>query len=130
MRAILCTILSLMPLLAAQYAAPAGNRPAIRRPGAAGILPGGRIIAPIGQLHITGPGPFGLAISSSGRVVVSANGGTDRYSLTVLERDKKGPWQVRHVVAPRRNPVDPDDKGDWRSVFLGVAFAGEHSVWA
>jgi YVTN family beta-propeller protein len=132
-----CIIFLLLafPLQAAQYAAPAGKRPAIRRPGAASILPGGRIIAPFGSIHITGPGAFGLAISSNARTVVTANGGTDRYSLTVLDRDKKGPWQVRHLVASPRTKLDVfvqagKDADDWRSVFLGVAFAGERTVWA
>src|SRR4029450_10168928 len=53
-------------LAAAQYSAPAGTRPALRRPGAASILPGGRIIAPLGIQYITGPGPFGLARSPGG----------------------------------------------------------------
>ena len=98
----LLALLLCLPLQAAQYAAPAGSRPALRRPGAASILPGGRIIAPMGQIHVTGPGAFGVAISPNGRTVVTANGGSNRYSLTVLERDKKGPWQVRHLVAPQR----------------------------
>ena len=125
----LLAIILCLPLDAAQYTAPAGTRPAIRRPGAATILPGGRIIAPLGSVHVTGPGAFGLAISPNGRTLVTANGGTDRYSLTVLERDKRGPWQVRHVVAPKKEAGDAEDKDEWRSVFMGVAFTGEHAVW-
>ena len=51
---------------AAEYAAPAGVRPAIRRPGAASILPGGRMIIPIGIQYVTGPGPF--AFDDAGRL--------------------------------------------------------------
>jgi YVTN family beta-propeller protein len=125
----LLAILLCVRLDAAQFSAPAGTRPAIRRPGAASILPGGRIIAPHGQVHATGPGAFGVAISPNRRTVVTANGGTDRYSLTVLEREKTGPWQIRHLVAPKRNHNEPEGKDEWRSVFMGVAFSGEHTVW-
>src|SRR5579864_954643 len=93
-----------VPLLAADYAAPAGTRPAIRRPGAPSILPGGRIIAPAGRQFVTGPGPFGLAISPDGKTVMSVNSGPERFSLTLLESNKKGGMTTRHLVAapPRR----------------------------
>src|SRR5580693_9766460 len=87
---------------AAEYSAPAGIRPALRHPGGASILPGGRVISPMGRQYVTGPGPFGLAISASGKTLVSANSGPDRFSLTVLEREKDGGWQVRQLVAPKR----------------------------
>src|ERR1700691_3614489 len=95
-------LLLTIPIFAADYSAPAGIRPALRRPGAASILPGGRIISPLGNQYVTGPGPFGLAISASGRTLVSANSGPDRFSLTVLEQDKSGAWSVRQVIAPKR----------------------------
>jgi YVTN family beta-propeller protein len=74
-------------------------------------------------------------VSASGRTVVTANGGPVRYSLTVLERDRKGPWTIHHLAAPK--PVKPEngeekaaDGDDWRSVFMGLAFAGEHAIYA
>jgi len=125
------------PVCAAEYSAPAGIRPALRRPGAASILPGGRIISPLGRQYITGPGPFGLAISASGKTLVSANSGPDRFSLTVLEREKDGGWQVRQLVAPKRKkPKEGEregaekDENQWHSVFMGLAFATEHTLYA
>jgi YVTN family beta-propeller protein len=133
-------LLIAIPAGAAEYGAPAGIRPALHRPGAASILPGGRIISPLGHQYTTGPGPFGLAISASGKTLVSANSGPDRFSLTVLEREKDGAWQVRQLVAPKRKKAKPgereageksDDKEDqWHSVFMGLAFATEHTVYA
>ena len=114
---------------AAEYAAPAGTRPAARRPGAESILPGGRIIAPLGRQYTTGPGPFGLAVSPSGRLVVSANGGPQRYSLTVLEKDKQY-WRERHLIAPSRKEQAGPEEDDWRSVFMGLAFDGERALYA
>ena len=129
--------LAAMPLWAGEYSAPAGIRPALRRPGAASILPGGRIVSPLGHQYVTGPGPFGLAISASGKTLVSANSGPDRFSVTVLEREKDGDWQVRQLVAPKRKKPkagerESEEKGEdqWHSVFMGLAFASEHSVYA
>lgn len=123
-------VLFALPLVAAEYSAPAGIRPAMRRPGAAGILPGGRIIASLGTQYVTGPGPFGLAMSPNGRTLVTANGGPDRYSLTVLDRGRDVPWTVRHLVAPKGERGEPRDGEEWRSVFMGLAFSGNGSVFA
>ena len=110
-------------LFAADYAAPAGVRPAQPRPGAETILPGGRIVTPLGRSFTAGPGPFGLAISPSGNLVAAANGGPDRFSLTTLRRDKMY-WWVRQVTPPT-----PDEQ-DWRSVFMGLAFDTDHALFA
>jgi len=122
-----------VPLLAADYAAPAGTRPAIRRPGAPSILPGGRIIAPAGRQFVTGPGPFGLAISPDGKTVVSVNSGPERFSITVLDRDKKGAILPHHFVAaaPREDDREArhEDPEEWRGVFMGVAFSGNHAAY-
>jgi len=116
--------------LAADYTAPAGSRPADRGSANESILPGGRIVTPLGQQYVTGPGPFGLAISPSGNLVVSANGGPDRYSLTVL-RKEPGEWAARQIVAPRRrrDSTEPEED-DWHSVFMGLAFAGDNELYA
>src|SRR5580658_6638525 len=118
-------LLLALRIFAADYSAPAGIRPALLRPGAASILPGGRVISPLGNQYVTGPGPFGLAISASGRTLVSANSGPDRFSLPVLERDKGGTWQVRQLVAPKRKKPKPGeregaekDEDQWHSFFF------------
>ncbi|MGD0360060.1 MAG: bifunctional YncE family protein/alkaline phosphatase family protein [Bryobacteraceae bacterium] len=126
-----------IPVCAAEYSAPAGIRPALRRPGAASILPGGRIISPAGRQYVAGPGPFGLAISPSGKTVVSANSGPDRFSLTVLEQQRGGAWEVRQLLAPKKKKPKPGERAghmekddEWHSVFMGLAFATEHAVYA
>jgi len=118
-------------LAAADYRAPAGTRPAARGPGATTILPGGREIRPYGRQFITGSGPFGLAVSPSGEMVASADGGPDRYSLTVLQRDSHGRWSTKHHVIAAG---DKDERGgaedDWRSVFMGLAFGSDRELYA
>src|SRR5262249_33448595 len=96
-------------LSAQTYTAPAGIRPAHRHTGAS-ILPGGRIVAPLGEGHPTGPGAFGLAISPSGRFVVTANTGPGRNSLTILERRAKDGWDVRQVLPPAREDQEGKEK--------------------
>src|SRR5205823_454655 len=89
-------------LLAQPYSAPAGIRPAHQHSNAS-ILPGGRVIQPLGDSFITGAGPFGLAISNSGKTLITANTGPGRNSLTLLELEKSGQWVVRHLLAHSRD---------------------------
>src|SRR5438128_250817 len=124
-------LLNLVALSAQTYAAPAGIRPALKRAGSS-ILPGGRIVAPRGEEYPTGAGAFGLAISPSGRTAVTANTGPGRNSITVLDRDRSGHWEVRQLLAasPSTQPELDAEAGDWRGVFMGTAFSGEHAVYA
>jgi len=123
-------LLTIGSTIAAQsYSAPAGIRPALRRPGAS-ILPGGRVIAGGGEEYATGPGAFGLAVSASGRTVVTSNSGPGRNSLTVLERDRNSHWEVRQILARSPDALDHFDAADWRGVFMGLAFANDHAVYA
>jgi YVTN family beta-propeller protein len=102
----------------------------------ASVLPGGRIIQPLGESFLTGAGPFGLAISPSGKTIITANTGPGRNSITVVEQEKSGNWIARHILARTRDEDhdtgDADDAGGkagWRGVFMGIAFANEHSVY-
>ncbi len=110
--AMLCTF-------GADYRTPAGTRPARRtEEGPGTILPGGRLLSPYGKQFTTGPGPFGLAISPSGKRVVTANGGPDRFSVSILEDSA-----IRHIALSRTKKDDDDD--EWKSTFMGLAFEGE-----
>ena len=110
---------------------PAGDRPAHRAATGESILPGGRIITPLGEQFFTGPGPFGIAVNPSGKIVATADGGPNRYALTIL--DAKG---VRHLAAHRKRDNDDkgadkdDDDADWQSVFMGLAFEDESKLYA
>lgn len=114
---------------AQDYRTPAGIRPAVRRPGAESILPGGRMIAPHGRHFPTGPGAFGLAISPDGAFAVTSDGGPNRYSLTLLDMTSE-PWQTRTLAAKRRNENAESDEDDWRSVFMGLQFAAGRRLFA
>lgn len=123
-------LLAAAALLAAEYRTPAGTEAPARRPGAVTILPGGRLVEPLGRYFTTGPGSFGIAVSPDGKRVVTADGGPDRYSLTVVENDS-GAWRVSSISAKKRD--DDDDKGDdddFQSVFQGLAFENDRDLYA
>jgi hypothetical protein len=82
---------------AADYRVPAGTRTASTNT-AETVLPGGRLLTSTGQFFYTGPGTFGLAMSPDGLTVVSADGGPNRFSLTVL-RSVEGSWQRQQFTA-------------------------------
>jgi YVTN family beta-propeller protein len=120
-------------VVAQSYSAPAGVRQALRREGAS-ILPGGRIIAPYGKERPTGPGPFTLGLSPSGRAAVTANTGPWRYTMTVLQRDRAGHWESREIDARSPSALDEfgipkGQGGEWKGVSNGVAFSGERAIW-
>lgn len=112
---------------APHYATPAGERPAVKRLGAESILPGGRIITPLGRQYSTGAGPFGIALSPNGRRVATADGGKDRYSITVL--NEAGNTMRRSRFDAPRDRTPEGEKNDWRSVFLGIAFDGNGRLY-
>jgi len=49
----------------------------------------------------------------------------------VAERDRAGVWQARQLEArPDEERGDgPDDDDEWKSVFMGLAFSGDHAVY-
>ena len=124
-----CFLSIVLSAAAADYRTPAGTRPTQRtEEGKGTILPGGRLLSPYGDQYTTGPGPFGLAISPNGGRIVTANGGPDRFSLSILEKNGES-WQIRTIrIGGKGEGVDPDD--DWKSTFMGLAFDGERVLYA
>jgi len=128
MRRALALFVCLAALTAADYRPPAGTRSVAKKPGGESILPGGRLIAPLGRQYQTGPGPWGLAVSANGKRIVSADGGPRGFSLTVLDQRSDG-WRVNRLEATRKKADEPEDD-EFRSVFMGLAFANNDDVYA
>ncbi len=129
---IVCLSLSgfwLVPLTAQNWRPPAGNRPVLRRPGAESILPGGRMIAPLGRQFSTGPGPWGLAISPNGKTVVTSDGGPNKYSLSVLLNEKEG-WRGVTHTAIKKGEKEKETEDDFYSVFMGLTFDDDKDIFA
>ncbi len=122
-----------LPLLcrAEDFRPPAGQRYA--QVGAGGsILPGGRVVQPIGVQIPTGPGTFGLAINRKG-ALATADIGYERVGITVIEPGvpKKGPAWLLHQIWARTPQSDAPEQADpdWKGVFSGIAFDGDKSIW-
>ncbi len=110
---------------AADYTAPAGSRPAISRQALPSILPGGRVIAPDGRQLLTGPGPYGMAVSPDHKTLVTVNSGLERFSITTVALNQNPPVTGNFVASIAR----PKGEDEWRSVFMGVAFSGNRSAF-
>lgn len=127
-RQFLALLISGTTLAAQFFSAPAGIRPALRRAGSS-ILPGGRIIAPLGDQYPTGAGPFGLLVGPSSRTVITSNGGPGPNSFTVFDHDRSGHWSEQQLVA--HSPDGQEAFGqDWRGLSMGLAYVNDHAVWA
>ena len=94
------------------------------------ILPGGRILRPLGTQLDTGPGPQGLTVGRNG-TIATADTGPERFGITVIEPPVKGVWRERHIWARTPGSKAPEnaDPG-WLGVASGVAFDDSgKSVW-
>jgi DNA-binding beta-propeller fold protein YncE len=115
------TAAALLSASAAEYRSPAEARPAVARPGSPSILPGGRIIAPAGKHYRTAAGSFGLAINRKGNAVATAGYGTNRFTLSVVSRDKEG-WHPTQLEGE-------EARAERRAGMLGVAFEDDNDVY-
>jgi DNA-binding beta-propeller fold protein YncE len=114
-------VLAGVSIAAAQsYSPPAGVRPVSKTLDAA-ILPGGRVVAPLGKQYPTGAGAFSLAASPSGKSLISVNLGPAPPSLTVLEGENS--WTARQLRLPESR--EPDAAV---AISTGIAFFGERAA--
>jgi len=113
--------------LAADFHPPADQRYA-QIAASGSILPGGRIIQPMGVQIGAGPGTFGLAVSRKG-TVATTDIGYERVGITLIDHTKEG-WQERHIWArtPHSDAAEKADP-DWKGVFFGIAFDSDRAVW-
>ncbi len=96
--------------------APAGNRyTAIDRSGET-VLPNGRIITPLGKNITVAPHPYGLTLSRSGNIAVTANSGIRPLSISIIKNLLSDNPQVMQIP-----PGPATDEGVLASVFMGLA---------
>jgi DNA-binding beta-propeller fold protein YncE len=107
--------------LSAPGLSPAGVRPPSSSHSAA-ILPGGRLVAPLGEQLPTGTGAIGLAMSASGKRVLTVNADSEMPSLTVI--DKAGKWEAQQIRIPGSL-----ESGGRPEISGGVVFSGEHAAF-
>ncbi len=116
---------------AAGFRLPGSNYPAQVREEVS-ILPGGRVLKPFGRQVMTGTAPFALAISPSGKTIVTANIGwsksigLDRPSITVIAPGKHGSaWSLADFHTEARRT----DSKAWQGVTTGLAVVSDGSAW-
>ena len=115
---------------AADFLPPGGERyPIITAAGS--ILPGGRILRPLGAEIETGPGAFNIAIGARGAVSIP-DIGYERLGVTAIQPPRKGSaWTVNQIWARPPNSTAPEIADpSWRGVTRGIAFDSPKSVWA
>ena len=102
---------------------PAGLRPTkIDRAGKT-VIPNGRILTPRGRQIIVAPHPFGLVLSPDGTLAVTANGGIEPFSISVVERVTSDRPVVRQIP-----PGPGTDKGVLASVYMGLAVSQDNRI--
>jgi YVTN family beta-propeller protein len=87
------------------------------------IIPNGRFITPPGKNIVTAPHPYGLALSSDGNIIVTANSGTEPLSITIIKNVLSDKPDVRQVP-----PGAQTDKGVLASVFMGLAISPDSRI--
>lgn len=87
------------------------------------IIPNGRYITPLGKNIIIAPHPYGLALSSDGNIIVTANSGTEPLSITIIKNVLSDKPDVRQVP-----PGAQTDKGVLASVFKGLAISPDSKI--
>jgi len=92
-----------------QLQAPAGERPVKIDPAGETILPNGRLITPLGTHVKVAPHPYGLALSTDGRTLVTANSGTAPFSMSIItELASPEPQVVQIPPGFKSTEADPD----------------------
>ena len=68
-----------------QISAPAGSEYAKVDKNGVSVLPNGRLITPLGKQIMTAPHPYGLVLSKDGNIAVTANSGTNPFSVSIFK---------------------------------------------
>ncbi len=101
--------------------APSGSgRTSINKEGIT-VIPNGRLLTPAGKSLIVAPHPFGLALSSDGKIAVTANSGIKPLSISIIRNLTSAPEIIQ--VPPGYS----NDAGVLESVFMGLAIAPDNS---
>jgi YVTN family beta-propeller protein len=82
------------------------------------VIPNGRLIRPAGRSVTVAPHPFGLALSRTGELAITANSGTEPLSISIIESLSSREPTVRSIP-----PGPTTDEGVLASVFMGLAIS-------
>jgi len=96
--------------------APAATRYCEINPEGATVIPNGRVLTPRGRQFLLEPHPYGLALSPDGRVLITANSGTEPFSFSIV----RDPFSVRPSLSAIPEGVKTDE-GVLNACFMGLA---------
>lgn len=87
------------------------------------IIPNGRLVKPMGKTTRIAPHPYGLILSKDGSLAVTANSGTNPFSITVI----KYPFtdSMKTMQIPKSANTDDDLLS---AVFMGLAISPDNKV--
>jgi DNA-binding beta-propeller fold protein YncE len=102
--------------------APAGDKYCIIRSNEA-ILPNGRLVRPMGKTTRIAPHPYGLVLSRDGSLAVTANSGTNPFSITVIHHPFTDSVKIMQI------PKSPNTDDDLlTAVFMGLAISPDNET--
>ncbi|WP_025761885.1 bifunctional YncE family protein/alkaline phosphatase family protein [Dyadobacter tibetensis] len=102
---------------------PAGTSYISRDLNGVSTIPNGRLLTPYGTQYIIAPHPYGLAVSSDGRLAVTANSGTSPISISILDKVLEKGGTVRQIPEGQKT-----DKGILEACFMGLAIAPDNQT--
>ena len=87
------------------------------------VIPNGRFLTPAGKSISVAPHPYGLILSPSGNIAVTANSGTSPLSITIVRNIFGENPEVQQVP-----PGPSTEKGVLASVFMGLAISPDNQT--
>jgi len=100
--------------------APAGDQYCFIK-GNEAILPNGRYVRPMGRTTRIAPHPYGLVLSKDGSLAVTANSGTNPFSISVIHHPFTDSMNVMQI--PNKPKTDDDLLS---AVFMGLAISPDN----
>ncbi|MBN2327603.1 MAG: beta-propeller fold lactonase family protein [Candidatus Omnitrophica bacterium] len=100
------------------FSAPSGTLYCSIQPDGVTVIPNGRLLTPRGSQILIEPHPYGMALSSDGRVLATVNSGVDPFSLSILHE----PFSNQPALTQIPEGVHTDE-GILNACFMGIAFA-------
>jgi len=106
-----------------RISAPAESRYCVVNPAGETIIPNGRIIKPLGKTYRIAPHPYGMAMSHDGKTIITANSGTNPFSISILQNI----FTNNPAITQIPNTPKTDDNL-LAAVFMGLAISPDNRL--
>jgi len=106
-----------------RISAPAENRYCVVNPAGETIIPNGRIIKPLGKTYRIAPHPYGMVMSHDGKTVITANSGTNPFSISILQNIFTNKPIIKQI--PKTSKTDGNLLA---AVFMGLAISPDNRL--